>query len=73
MNKKIIELEKRKKLLQTLLDITGNQPAAFFEIQSHIDSLHHISWKQLQQYKESLEEKPGKGKIKIFSKRNGHK
>lgn len=71
----MIDLEKRKKLLDVILDITGGEVAAFYNIKDRIPSLKDISWKQVQQYKASLETheiKERKAKILYFPRKNNH-
>jgi len=66
-------LEKQKKLLATILNITGGEKAAFYAIKNRIPSLKNISWEQLQQYKTSLEsqvQETGKQKMLHFPKNN---
>lgn len=68
MDNNIIDFEDRKKLLESILIITGNNQAAFYNLQQCMPSLKSITWEQLQQYKQSLENKKGEGKILQFKR-----
>lgn len=56
MDNNIIDLEDRRKLLESILIITGNNPAAFYNLQQCMPSLKGITWEQVQLYRQSLEQ-----------------
>lgn len=56
MEDNIIDLSKKKELLQMIFEITGNSVAAFYELQSYIPALQGVTWEQVQAYGCTLNE-----------------
>lgn len=56
MDNNIIDLEDKRKLLESILIITGNNQAAFYNLQQCMPSLKNITWEQVQLYRQSLEQ-----------------
>lgn len=56
MDNNIINFEDKRKLLESILIITGNNQAAFYNLQQCMPSLKNITWEQVQLYRQSLEQ-----------------
>lgn len=55
MNAKIVDLQERKKTIEAIIQICGNNEAAFYNIQQCIPSLKTITWDQVQIYRQLLD------------------
>lgn len=55
MDQKVVDLEDRRKTIEAIIAICGNNETAFYNIQQCIPSLSNITWDQVQIYQQVLD------------------